>query len=784
MSIIGSNILAGASGQAAGGYEIEQSLRFNSADSAYLSRTPGSAGNTQKMTMSVWVKRTALASTNTDTGTKTIFGAATTGNRDQIRFEHDASGRGDQFSLFLLNDAATANECFLSTAARFRDAAGWYHLVIAIDTTQGTAANRVKFYVNGTQITDFEANTQPGQDFTINYFNNTVAHQIGRDPSGSEQLFDGYMSDFNWIDGQQLDASSFGELDDNGVWRPIKYAGSYTGNSFYLKFDAADVDGDSSGLGNDWTASAGISTSGTGTDVMSDTPTTNWCTLNPLDAAANNGIADGNLKCGTTTAANTTSIRATQAVSSGKWYFEVQKITTGTINIQCGWAATNLAHTFDTGDTGVYGKAISGTTVMIAADFDNNAIWTGVDGTWDNSATTAEIEAGTTTNAAHTGVANYPLAPMFLDQAGSFSGEANFNFGQRDFAYTPPTGFNALNTANLPAPDIADPSLWFDVKTHVGYTVGAWFTLGQNFDIDFIWTKNRTGAYNHVLVDSVRGDNNSLASNTTASENTAAGVLLGTGANSKQVYFNGSVNEISNAGQTYVDWLWKEGAVPGFDIVTYTGDGTTSANRLIDHNLGVTPDFIITKKRSSGTTDYGWSTWHKDLGGNYGVWLHLTNARNPSMWDGYTNFSSTKFTPPDLNYGNENTQTYVNYLWAEVPGFSRIGKYIGNGNADGPCVWCGFKPAFVMAKLATTSGWWVMVDSARNSYNVVDDELVANGSYAENGLAITTAVDFTANGFKIRTSDANWNSNTQTLIFVAFAENPFGGSGISPATAR
>jgi hypothetical protein len=226
--------------------------------------------------------------------------------------------------------------------------------------------------------------------------------------------------------------------------------------------------------------------------------------------------------------------------------------------------------------------------------------------------------------------------------------------------------------------------------------------------------------------------------------------------------------------------------VPGFDIVTYTGDNTTSASRLIDHSLGVTPDFIITKKRSSGTTDYGWSCWHKDLGGNYGILLDAGTNRIPNIWDGYTSFSATKFTPPNLNYGNENAQTYVNYLWAEVEGYSRFGSYIGNGQTGdlAPFVWCGFRPAFVMVRAATTAANWIICDAARNTYNVIEDELVANSNSGENGLAITTAVDFTANGFKIRTNDANWNSINQTLIFAAFAENPFGGSGVSPATAR
>ena len=248
--------------RSSGAQVIDGSLRFDSklddeaTTSQRLARTFGSDGDTQKMTMSVWVKRTSFTSTNTDIGTKTIFGASTGGgNRDQIRFEHDASGRGDQFSIFLFNDAGTGNECALSTAAKFRDAAGWYHLVIAIDTTQGTATDRVKFYVNGVQITDFELNTQPGQNFTINNFNDNIAHEIGRDPSGSNQAYDGYMSNFYWIDGQQLDASYFGFTDPlTNTWRPKKYTGTYGTNGFYLPMDGnSPIGEDKSGNGNNWT---------------------------------------------------------------------------------------------------------------------------------------------------------------------------------------------------------------------------------------------------------------------------------------------------------------------------------------------------------------------------------------------------------------------------------------------------------------------------------------------------------------------------------------------------
>ena len=234
MSIIGSNILAGASGgSGAADYQIERSLRFNSADSSDLRKTFSSAGNSRTFTIAFWVKRSTLGAY------QRIF--ATYPPQEYIRFENTDT-------LRIFESFAT-----LRTTQVFRDCSSFYHIVIAADSTQATASNRLKLYVNGTQVTQFSTATYPSQNATCHFFT-AVAHQIG---SGTVEYFNGYLADVHFVNGQQLAPTDFGEFDNNNVWQPKEYSGSYGTNGFYLKFadnsSNAALGTDSSGNSNTWT---------------------------------------------------------------------------------------------------------------------------------------------------------------------------------------------------------------------------------------------------------------------------------------------------------------------------------------------------------------------------------------------------------------------------------------------------------------------------------------------------------------------------------------------------
>jgi len=805
-----------------GGYEIEQSLRFNSADSAYINRTFGTPTDNKKWTFSCWIKRSQLSVFATAAGAISLF--VTQGAGAQSFFG---------FSSNVGNDLAFGYGGYVRivTTGEFRDLSAWYHIVLVFDSANATPADRAIIYINGTRASVTTPNAVGLNDTTL--LNSAVNTGIGKQTGQSWVSMDMYLAEVNFIDGSALDPTRFGKFDDNGVWIPKFYSGSYGNNGFYLTFaDNSDITAttlgkDYSGNGNNWTPNGFSVTAGAGNDVLSDTPTTNYCTWNPLDTDASRttaiSLANGNLDATISTYSTVQYVfRCATFASNGKDYFEVTKGDSVNKRMYLGFLEETGVRSgpgsggtplnfygYGSGDTVSQNTAFvvnnasiptsglptvdpgtSGDVIMVAHDRAAKKIWFGKNGTWFTiGGTVGDPETGTAPAITYTTDLN--LIPVI--GPGSFVNSTlrPTNFGQRPFAYTPPTGFNALNTSNLSAPNIADGSDYFDTVLWTGDgTADRAFTSVLDFQPNFSWIKSRSNAENHVLQDSVRGltgtNGLQLNSNNRFAEGNNGNGHIGEYTSSGFTLSDGTSGTFPRAGvnqntYTYVGGFWKEGVVPGFDIVTYTGDGTTSSSRLIDHNLGVTPDFIITKKRSSGTTDYGWSIWHKDLGGNYGVWLNLTNGRNISMWAGYTNFSSTKFTPPNLLYGNENNQTYVNYLWSEVEGFSKFGKYTGNGNSDGPFVFLNFKPAYLLIKRFDTTNDWVIKDASRNAYNAANLDLYANTSQAE---VTFNQIDFTSNGFKIRNSNASDNASGGSYIFAAFAENPYGGDGVSPATAR
>lgn len=704
-------------GYGAAAYKIANSLRFRSSASAYLNRTFGTPTNTYKFTFSCWLKR------GTVSGTTGVALIASDTYPNYLSLKFDANNDGSSNLGFVYGGSPNAYGGY--TAAVFRDPSAWYHIVYAIDTTQATASNRVILYVNGIQqsIPNQIGGTSgifPPQN-TANPINTaSMVNEIAAvNILGTRaQYFDGYLADINFIDGQALTPSSFGQINAvTGVWQPIAYTGTYGTNGFHLNFSngtsTTTLGYDSSGNGNNWTTNNISLTAGSTYDWMLDSPTPyqgssygvgNYCTLNPLVPGAS-ALSNGNL-----TSAGST-VYPTIQPTSGNWYFEIN----------------------------------------------------GVAQNW-------------------TPPAAFP------------TGTGDFNFGQRPFANTPTSGYKSLCTYNLPTPTIQNGAGYMAATLYTGTLLSNAVSNAVNgvgFQPDFVWIKSRSAATDHKLTDSVRGTTKALISDSTAAETTDSQGLTTFGSSGFTV---GTDIVYNNLAATYVGWQWKAGGTAvtntagsitssvsanttsGFAVVTYTGTGSAAT---VGHGLGVAPSMIIVKSRTNISPYGGWPVYHVTQGNNKGCFLNTTAAVNnqPNLWNSTTPTSSVFSigTDQETNY---NTVNYVAYCFAAIPGYSAFGSYTGNGSTDGPFIYCGFRPRFVLIKNASSAYSWMLYDTSRNPYNVTDLYLNPNSSSAEgSGITYPAAIDILSNGFKTRNYDAtygpNINASGSTYIYAAFAENPF-----------
>jgi len=793
---------------------INQSLRFNNDDAAYLSRTPASAGNQRTWTFSAWVKRGNL--TLGSTNHQTLFSCGT--ENTQVRFNAATD------TLDVLFGGSTDGH--LVTSQVFRDPSAWYHIVVEVDTTQVTSSNRCKIYINGEQVTAFGTETYPAQNYDTG-FNNTEAHNIGRSAFDSNRWFDGYLAEVHFTDGTAYTADDFGQL-QYGVWVAKTPAVTYGTNGFYLAFaDSAAIGDDTSGNTNDWTPN-NFAVS----DVVADSPTNNFATFNATTPSLSS-LSNGNLQY----ALSTVCAPATIGIATGKWYFEglvasqnsaessigVINDLSATVTVGAtanGWGilvqsnANNGQAYHAGGVTSSYATFTAGDIVMVAFDADAGKLWFGRNGTWFNSGDPAAGTGEIYSNLSGT------IFPAFANRIGS--GALQYaNFGQDstfagnktaggnsdsnsvgDFAYAPPTDFLSVCTANLPAPAIdpaqqASPADYFNTVLYTGDGNDDRSITGVGFQPDFVWFKQRSAIRSHLLVDAIRGATQRLKSDTTGAEDNFADGCQAFESDGFQVGTNNTVNV---SGGTYVTWNWKangtgvantDGTISstvstnttsGFSIVSYTGNG--SAGATVGHGLGVAPKLLIIKNRDASTN---WRTYTTAVDGTMdSLFLNDTSAKVDS---GSSLPTSTVFELGTNSDQNASGNDYVCYAFHSVEGFSKIGSYTGNGSADGPFVYTGFRPAFVMIKavdntVATTYQSWKIIDSTRYDYNagIIPPALWANASYAEgargNGSTASYIArnDLLSNGFKLggpSSYEVETNQSGIQYIYMAFAESPF-----------
>lgn len=784
MSVIGSNIIAGSSGNQ-GEYTIDQSLRLRSAASAMFRRTPSSGGNRKTWTLSWWAKRGLLGNAGF-----TVFsaGTGTSGDTGELVIKYD-NNYPDTLAI------QTTNTNIRFTNAKYRDQAAWHHVVVAFDTTQATAADRHKVYVNGEQVTSFNLSNDLAQD-TQTAVNDTVQQAFGYFGRINSQYFDGYLTEMYLIDGQQLAASDFGEFDDDtGVWKPKEYTGSYGTNGVYLDGTGTSVIEDVSGNNNDYSVvNLQLTTSTASTyDSMKDVPTltdedrANYCTLQPTASNPVCTMSNGNLT-GATTTANAEIVLASMTMTSGKWYWEMTptSITSGgcMIGVQdaTDWdmgifnfiSSNNGVGYYTTGNKYTPGSAVAyGDTfttndvIGVALDMDSGNIEFFKNGTGQGS-----ISAGLSGR----------YVPGFSNGGGTSACTVEANFGQRPFAYTPPSGYKAVNSYNLADSTIEDGSDYFNTVLYTG-TGSSQSITGVGFQPDWTWIKERNGAADHGLYDAVRGVQKQLESSTTAAETTESTGLTAFGSDGFTV---GALAQLNTNTDTYVSWNWKangsgssntNGSVTstvsanttaGFSIVSFTAPSGTG-NFTAGHGLGVTPAMVIVKTRDSGTAPwYTWSNTFSDLTDDY-MRLNATSAKQ-TQTDGWGAGMTSSVIGLKAGSTTVATEDHIAYVFAEIENYSSINNYTGNGSTDGPFIYTGFRPAFVMVKCSSTTGNWWIVDTVRDPFNVTDDRLYPNLNIAESD---TSAFDSVSNGFKIRNNWSDMNSSGETYIYMAFAENPF-----------
>jgi hypothetical protein len=558
--------------------------------------------------------------------------------------------------------------------------------------------------------------------------------------------------------------------------------------------------------------------------TLIDSPANNFATLNPLNAyRSGNVYSEGNLRAVPTSAYNLA--YATMAQSTGKWYWEIyveHRVSTNN-NTAIGLEEMPASSSYltkaywDFGSTrndgsivasdGTYPSFATGDVISVAVDFDNGKLWFARNGSWINS---GDPSAGTNNPLSTTVGSTYSPAfflyytatiPKFIANFGqdsTFSGARPAGGNQDDngigdFAYAPPSGYLALCTANLPTPTIVDGSEHFNTVLWAGDGSQTRSLTAVNFQPDFSWLKIRSGTtQDHQLYDSVRGagSGKNLSSNTTAVEGTVNTVSDGDYGFVSSFDADGfSVDDgaiattggyVNHSGRTYAAWNWKAGGTAvantdgsitsqvsantdaGFSIVSWVHSSTTST---IGHGLTTAPNLIILKSR---TTAYNWDVGSDDIGWGNRMILNSTAASSGTAFWNSTAPTSSVFTY--AGSGATNGDAMIAYCFANVEGYCKAGRYIGNGSTDGPYIHLGFRASWIMVKSTGASNWFIW-DTSRNPYNATTTPLFPNSSSAEE--ATLYPIDILSNGFKLRGASGLGINESATYIYLAFAENPF-----------
>ena len=766
---------------------IAKSCIFNSADSPGLTHTLSGDGNKKKFTISFWVKPCKF----TGGFQALVTGGGTGGGTAAAGVFFNANMQ--IYTYFFLAEAIT-------TTRTFEDTSKFYHIVIRVDSTLSTADDRVRMYVDGDQITSFGTRNNPSQDAEETLFNVSGKNiDIGRHTTSANYL-DAYMAEVNVADGQSYGPETFGLTDTTtGRWIPKSLSGiTYGTNGFRMEFANSagqTIGDDTSGQGNDKTV-VNLAT----TDITTDSPTQNFAILSTNRIKSGFTLSEGNLKL---VSNNTDGFCMSTMKIGGKFYIETEVDGfTGDAAQGIGFVEETVSLGTDPAGTsdifGIYsnqtdfviirdgeyyqdsGGAISaGGIFQIAfdsSDLSNSKIYFGINNSkWyyedmsENSSFNADRPTFTIDLRARTNLRFYVANRASTGNPGTSTFICNL--GQKAYTYTAPTGFGSFIQDNLPETTKGIP--------------------------DFVWVKNLDNSGRGLqMYDSSRGPLKTIYSNGTNTESTNDDSL--------QKFLKGGFEAedftgFNEANESHVAWNWVcnggttsantdgSGAgactfqvndTAGFAITQYTGTGS---DLVVQHGLTKKPEWTLIK--SLDYASQSWTGTHVGLTNpdNYNIYLDLTSAEGNAGEEYVVQGVTTTVLHGSGNQHNRSGTKYIMYSWTGIPGYSKFGTFTGNGNTDGPFIFTGFKPAWVMIKERSGTADWFIFDTSRGKINGQVYRIKANTSETEN---TSNVMDILSNGFKLKVGDNDKNGSNETYIYMAFAEHPFVGDGTNPVTAR
>ena len=823
MTVLGSQWLGSAGPAEFDPETIGNSVWFDGPNNPgdYMGRQNGSPfADGKKAIFSFWVQRCHLGAG------QALFGSHTTGGGS---FWIELNGA---YIWIYTNDGSAQ----YVTNAVYRDS-GWYHILVSFDTTESAAADRIKLWVNGVQVTSFGTQSTLAlndADFGISTAQTgSSVMRLGayNNTSANSKWFDGYMSQACMLESNSIQNGDFAVSDfldtfamgtNGSQFIPKKdsaiaaLATSAGGNSFCLDFSAsADLGNDISSNNQDWTP--------TSMDAANQSVNTPTLTYPFFDYSTSGGPSSGEagLYYGNTmvNAINSISVMGNTAIPDGSWYWEVKYVGgsgTGSAHGICTFdfnTAAELGYNspaspasadtrgiyLDTGQKGYgmasgwnlasYGSGQGTDTysgVAVTKSGTSWKIWISQSGTWPisgNPATGANPMFDWTSDYDYTfAVGNWSTAEK----------QVNMVMVPADWQATVPSGFLSLATNNLPTTeyqgvDYFKPLLYAGNGTAIGS--GGKAVTGTGFQPDLVWIKNRDALDDYALYDAVRGVTKQIESNTGTAETTEAEGLTAFGADGFTV---GSLDQVNTNTENYVAWQWlgangtstnEVGTLTStvsvaeadhFSIVSYTGSG---ANTTVGHGLSAAPEMVIVRELPGGDD---WNVYTVAGTGSGSLRLDSTTAflADATLWNS-TAPSSTVISLGTSNETNQSSTAMIAYCFRSIPGVCKVGAYYGNNTVDGPFVWTGFKVVYLLLKNIGTTNPWMVYDSARDPWNSTVRYLHPNSNAAGADGAGTRDIDFLSNGFKLRENDSDMNStNTNRYVYVAMGS--LGGNGTLP----